>query len=97
MSELLPIEGLDELANSPGSLGSSPDEAVLSEAEELTLELVQLGVGLRKAESLVRKYSPKRLRKQLRWLPHRSPRRPASMIIAAIENDYDKPAYADGQ
>lgn len=72
-----------------------PDEVPLSERDQLILELVQNGVSLRKAENLVRKFEPERIRRQLDWLPYRSARRPASMIIAAIENDYDEPAYAD--
>jgi len=79
-----------------GALDPTPDEVALSERDQLVLELVELGVALRKAESLVRRYPNQEIRKQLDWLPFRSARRPASMIIAAIENDYDKPAYANG-
>lgn len=79
-----------------GSLEPTPDEVALSERDQLVLDLVELGVALRKAESLVRRYPNQDIRKQLDWLPFRSARRPASMIIAAIENDYDKPAYANG-
>jgi len=81
---------------SRGALGPTPDEVTLSERDQLVLDLVELGVALRKAESLVRRYPAQEVRKQLDWLPFRSARRPASMIIAAIENDYDKPAYANG-
>lgn len=73
----------------------TPDEAVLSESEELVLELVHVGVGLRKARSLVSEYAPERIEKQLRWLPLRAARRPASLLISAIENDYDPPVYAN--
>lgn len=79
-----------------GSLEPTPDEVALSKRDQLVLDLVELGVALRKAENLVRRYPNKEIRKQLNWLPFRSARRPASMIIAAIENDYDKPAYANG-
>ena len=74
----------------------TPDEVALSERDQLVLELVQIGVALRKAESIVRRFPEEEIRKQISWLPFRSARRPASMIIAAIENDYDKPAYANG-
>lgn len=74
----------------------TPDEAVLSESEELVLELVHLGVGLRKARNLVEKYPAELIRRQLEWLPLRSARRPASLLIAAIERDFDAPVYADG-
>lgn len=72
----------------------APDEVPLSERDQLVLELVEIGVSIRKAENLVRRNSAVKIRQQLDWLPHRSARRPASMIIAAIENDYDEPAYA---
>lgn len=75
----------------------SPDDAALSERDELILELIQIGVGLRKAESLVRAYPETRIRKQIDWLPLRAPRQPASLLIASIEHDYDPPVYADGK
>lgn len=73
----------------------SPDDAVLTEQEELVLELVHVGVGLRKARSLVDEYSTERIQRQLKWLPLRAARRPASLLISAIENDYDPPVYAN--
>lgn len=72
----------------------SPDDAVLTEAEELVLDLVRVGVGLRKAQNLVDRYPSERIRKQLEWLSLRAARRPASLLIAAIEKDYDPPVYA---
>lgn len=77
--------------------GPSPDDAALNERDELVLELVQVGVGLRKAESIVRFYPVDRIRRQIEWLPLRAPRRPASLLIAAIEHDYDAPVYANGR
>ena len=74
--------------------GVTPDEAQLSERDQLVLELVEQGVGLRKAESLVDSFPWKKIRKQLKWLPYRSARRPASLLIASIERDYGAPAYA---
>lgn len=73
----------------------TPDEAELTETEELVLELVHIGVGLRKARSLVNEYPAERIERQLRWLPLRAARRPASLLISAIENDYDPPVYAN--
>lgn len=72
-----------------------PDEVPLSERDQLILALVEVGVSVRKAENLVKRFPALRIQRQLDWLPYRSARRPASMIIAAIENDYDEPAYAD--
>ncbi len=73
----------------------SPDDAVLTPKEELVLELAHLGVGLRKARSLVDEYPAERIERQLKWLPLRAARRPASLLISAIENDYDPPVYAN--
>ena len=87
MSSLKPIGGL--LPRQP-----SPDEVPLGERDQLVLELVEVGVSLRKAENLASRYPALKIRRQLDWLSYRSARRPASMIIAAIENDYDEPAYA---
>lgn len=72
----------------------TPDEAPLTEKEELILELVHIGIGLRKARSLVEEHSAERIEKQLKWLPLRRARRPAPLLITAIENDYDPPVYA---
>jgi len=72
----------------------NPDDITLSERDQLVLELVEVGVSLRKAENLASRFPALKIRRQLDWLPYRSARRPASMIIAAIENDYDEPAYA---
>jgi len=68
----------------------NPDEVPLTEREQLILDLVQVGVSLRKAQSLVNRFPALRITRQLDWLPFRAARRPASMIIAAIENDYDE-------
>jgi hypothetical protein len=89
IGELLP-EGASSRSRRP-----TPDDAVLSESEELVLELVHIGVGLRKAKSLVDKYPASLVRRQLEWLSLRSARRPASLLIAAIENNYDPPVYSN--
>lgn len=72
----------------------SPDDAVLTDAEELVLELAHVGIGLRKAQSLVDRFPAKQIAQQLEWLSLRNPRRPASLLIAAIEQNYDAPVYA---
>lgn len=94
MSEL---ESIAELMPEPRAKRGrrlTPDDAVLTDAEELILELVHVGVGLRKAESLVDRYPAKQIGQQLEWLSLRAPRRPASLLIAAIENNYEPPVYA---
>jgi len=89
MTELKPIGDLQ-------SNQLNPDDMPLSPRDQLILELVEVGVSIRKAESLVKRFPDVKIRRQLDWLPYRSAKRPASLIIAAIENDYDEPAYADG-
>ena len=73
--------------------GLIPDDAILTEREELILELVEVGIALRKAESLVDGFPYSQIRQQLAWLPKRAPRRPAPLLIASIEHHYDAPAY----
>lgn len=92
---LEPIGELLPEANRRARHRRTPDEAVLTESEELVLELVHIGVGLRKARSLVNEYPQERIERQLRWLPLRAARRPASLLISAIENDYDPPVYSN--
>lgn len=72
----------------------SPDDARLSESDELVLALVEVGVSVRKAEYLVANFPAERIKRQLAWLPLRPARRPASLLIVAIERDYDSPAYS---
>ncbi len=91
------LEAIGELMPDPRAKRGhrlTPDDAVLTDAEELILELVHVGVGLRKAQSLVDRYPAKHIGQQLEWLSLRAPRRPASLLIAAIENNYDAPVYA---
>ncbi|MBX3117419.1 MAG: hypothetical protein KF784_00020 [Fimbriimonadaceae bacterium] len=75
----------------------TPDDVVLTEREELVLQLVEVGISLRKADNIASGYSYDLIRKQLRWLPYRAAKRPASLLIAAIEHDYDAPAYAPNE
>lgn len=88
MTELKPIGDLEPIP-------LNPDDMPLSESDQLILELVEVGVSLRKAESLVKRFPALQIKRQLDWLSYRSAKRPASLIIAAIENDYDEPAYAE--
>lgn len=98
MTELNPIsELLPSVGRGRRRKGPTPDDATLSERDQLVLEMVQFGISLRKAESLVKSFPEVQIRKQLDWLPLRAARRPASLLIAAIERDYDAPAYADGR
>lgn len=95
MSDLQPIgEFLPEADRRRRAKKPTPDDVALTETEQLVLDLVRTGINLRKAESLVSEFPEELIRKQLRWLPLRAARRPASLLIASIEHDYDAPAYA---
>lgn len=93
MTELEPIGELLPGFSKRHHRRLTPDEVPLTDREELILELVHVGVGLRKAQSLIDRFPAERIQRQLRWLAQRSPRKPASLLIAAIEEDYDPPAY----
>lgn len=96
MAELKPIGEILPVPHQPKRFrGPTPDDAPLNERDQLVLELVQAGISLRKAENLVKKHPTELIRKQLDWLPLRAARRPASLLIAAIERDFEAPAYAD--
>jgi hypothetical protein len=96
MTELTPIKEL--LSDPPRprrrSARLNPDYAELTSGEELVLELVRVGVALRKARHLVDNHPESDIWQQLSWLPLRNPKRPASLLIAAIEHNYDAPVYA---
>lgn len=94
MSELESISELMPEITPTRKRRLTPDDAVLTDAEELVLELVHVGVGLRKAQSLVEAYPADLIRRQLAWLPNRAARKPAPLLIAAIENNYGAPVYA---
>jgi hypothetical protein len=90
---LEPIGGLLDDVKPRPRRRQTPDEA-LTERDELILDLVHVGIGLRKAQNLVDLYPAEVIERQLKWLPSRAARRPASLLIAAIENNYDPPVYA---
>lgn len=92
MSDLEPIEALVPKNWRPPK-GMTPDELPLSEGEELVLDLVEVGISRRKAEDLVCRFPYERIRQQLKWLPARGARKPASLLIVAIERDFDAPVY----
>jgi hypothetical protein len=95
MAELKPIgEILQQSGRNHRLRGPGPDDAPLSERDQIVLEMVQVGISLRKAESLLSKHPEDLIRKQLQWLPLRAARRPASLLIASVEHDYEAPAYA---
>jgi hypothetical protein len=59
---------------------------------QILRQLIGLGVGGSVAEQLLQRFPLERIQQQLDWLPHRKARKPASMIVAAITENYDMPA-----
>jgi len=51
-----------------------------------------LGVPGWQAEELLERCGPERVRQQVEWLPYRSARDPARLLVAAIQGDYAPPA-----
>ena len=57
----------------------------------LAVQLQRIGVSSRLMSELLM-YDLDKVEQQLIWLPARAARKPASMIVSAIRNDYEKPA-----
>jgi hypothetical protein len=60
----------------------------------LAHELLSLGVSGNQVPKLLMQ-DLDLVEKQLLWLPYRSARKKASLIVSAIENDYEAPANLD--
>ena len=56
--------------------------------------LLRLGVSRSRILELVEKYPLERIEQQLAWLPLRHARKPSSLIVASIKEDYESPAAA---
>ncbi len=61
---------------------------------EAKAELFRLGVSRSQILELMKRYNLERVEKQLEWLPYRHARKPSSLIVAAIKEDYEEPAAA---
>lgn len=59
---------------------------------DVKIELLKLGVGRSHILEIVEHYSLERIERQLKWLPYRRARKPSSLIVSAIKEDYDAPA-----
>jgi len=57
---------------------------------------LEIGVSPKVTHELLR-YDPEVIEQQLRWLPARNARRPSSLIVAAIKDNYEKPATIEGE
>jgi hypothetical protein len=61
---------------------------------EVKVELLKLGVSRSQIMELVERYSLERIERQLQWLPLRRARKPSSLIVSAIKEDYELPSAA---
>jgi hypothetical protein len=59
---------------------------------ELLDQLVEAGLSHHKAAEIVRRFDQDRIYRQLHWLPYRNAKVPASLLVAAIEQDYEPPS-----
>jgi hypothetical protein len=60
---------------------------------ETRRKLLALGVLREQADLLLMNYPLERIERQIAWLPYRHAKNPARLLIAAIEHDYEPPAY----
>jgi hypothetical protein len=60
---------------------------------ETRRQLLALGVLREQADLLLMNYPLERIERQIAWLPYRHAKNPARLLIAAIEHDYEPPAY----
>lgn len=59
---------------------------------ELLGKLVEAGLSSRKALEIVNRFDQDRILRQVHWLPYRNARVPASLLVSAIEQDYEPPS-----
>lgn len=59
---------------------------------ELLSSLVEAGLSHRKAIEIVRRFDAERITRQIHWLPYRNAKVPASLLVSAIEQDYEPPS-----
>ena len=79
-------------ANGVLDLTVSPaDETEKQRYVRLCARLMQLRVSNRQITGLMA-HGLDRVEQQLNWLPYRNARKKASLIVAAIEQDYEAPA-----
>lgn len=68
-----------------------------SAKERVIGQLLEHGVSRTKAIELVSRFKLRDIERQIGWLPYRAARSKASILIAAIEHDYDAPSLWQAQ
>lgn len=74
-------------------LGHSPLESEDTPEGQARRSLRALGVPAEQVNLLLAHHSIEKIQRQIDWLPHRHAKSPSRFIMAAIENDYEPPAY----
>lgn len=83
-----PVGPLPDL---PANLQRHPGESQSERMVRLAAQLMQLGVSNHQVRKLLT-HDLDKVERQLDWLPYRRARKRASLIVAAIEHDYEAPA-----
>lgn len=86
-------------------LNGWPDPQEDAQTSEARDKLLLFGVPRDKAEDLISRHGAEEVLRQAKWLPYRRAKKPAQLLVAAIENGYGEPAAlrlghggaADGQ
>jgi hypothetical protein len=68
-----------------------PEGSVDEETADARRRLLSVGVTKDQADFLLGSFEVERIQRQLEWLPYRNARNPASLLVAAIEHDYEEP------
>lgn len=87
----MPKPTFKPLPELPPSLQKRDDETRGDRMVRLAAQLMQLGVSDVQVRRLL-SFDLDLVERQLDWLPYRSARKRSSLIVAAIEHDYEAPA-----
>ncbi len=54
-------------------------------------KMLEIGVARSHIRRIIATYEPERIERQIRWLQARRAKNRASLLVAAIDNDYEQP------
>lgn len=66
------------------------------EVEDVKRRLTALGVSADQVTRLLMTHDTAKIDRQLDWLPYRKAKKPAALIVVAIDRDFDAPAALIG-
>lgn len=87
----LPLLPEPEIAPAVPEAGEPVAESRQDRMVRLAYELLVIGVSQPQVTKLLG-HDLDLIERQLQWLPYRKARKPASMIVSAIEQDFDAPS-----